>query len=219
MKKIVTLVLLLVSITFNAQNYSFFENDVRLINSEDQDVIGNEIVTLTHFGFFPISEKFGFTDYASVEGNDQYTYGQVLLGGYYNITDQLSVYLMAGKESVGGVLSQDVRFGYMAYFTTGDKIRTYAFYQRNGNPFSSDTRDTHWYDIIFRYAIASEETHSFYIAARYMRGYGVGLPFIFRLKISEGDSVYVGYTTFYDVDNLLPNSDVLHSITLSFEFF
>jgi hypothetical protein len=104
MKKIVTLVLLLVSITFNAQNYSFFENDVRLINSEDQDVIGNEIVTLTHFGFFPISEKFGFTDYASVEGNDQYTYGQVLLGGYYNITDQLSVYLMAGKESVGGVL-------------------------------------------------------------------------------------------------------------------
>lgn len=219
MKKIIILLLTLASFSVTSQNYSFFENDVRLISSEDREIVGNEIVTLTHFGFFPITEKFGFTDYASVEGNNQYTYGQVMLGGYYNITDDLSVYLLAGKESINGQISQDLRLGYMAYYTTGDNIRAYAFYQRNGNPFSSDTRDTHWYDIFFRYAISSEDTHSFYLAARYMRGYGAGIPFIFRAKISEGDSIYVGYTTFYDVDNLLPNSDLLHSVSLTFEFF
>jgi hypothetical protein len=124
MKKILS-ILILFSSFISAQNYSYFDNDVRFLDSEN----GNPIVTLTHFGFFPINNKFGFTDYASIEGNDTYQYGQVLLGGYYNITDKLSVYLLGGRESI----SNELRIGYMAYFTTGDQLRTYVFYQRNGN--------------------------------------------------------------------------------------
>lgn len=215
MKKLLVLSIIMISSLVNAQNYSFFENNIRLINSEDKKELGTEIATLTHFGFFPITERFGFTDYASIEANNKYQYGQVLLGGYYSITENLSIYLMGGLESV----SRQPRFGYMLYYTTGDKIRTYAFYQRNKNPFTSQTKASEWYDIFFRYAIISKDSNSLYLAARYMRGYGLGVPVIFRFKISEGDSVYLGYTAFYDVDKLLPETSTLHSISLTFEFF
>lgn len=191
-------------------NYSYFDNDLRFVQND----MGDPIVTLTHFGFFPLTEKFGFTDYASIEGNDQYQYGQVLLGGYYNITDELSVYVMGGRESV----SNDMRFGYMVYFTNGDQIRTYAFYQRNQSPFDSDTKLSEWYDIMFRYGVISKEKESYYLGGRYMKWYGLGPTLSYRRNIGDGDNVYLGYTTYFDVNNDL-GVDVLPTVTLAFEFF
>jgi len=211
MKRLFITLLLFISFSMSSQNYSFFENDIRLANSGNSE--GSSIVTLTHFGFFPITEKFGFADYVSIEGNDQYEYGQVLLGGYYNITDKLSTYIMVGKESV----SSEGRFGYMLYFTTGDKIRTYAFYQRNKNPFSPTTQNSEWYDIMFRYAIKSEINNSFYLGARVMKGYGTGIPITLRQRISDGDSVYLSYTTYYD--ETLSDFPWRHTLTLVFEFY
>jgi hypothetical protein len=212
MKKLLLVLIITLSISVTSQNYSYFDNDVRFVEQES----GNPIVTLTHFGFLPITDKFGFTDYASIEGNNvnSNSYGQVLLGGYYNITDKLSVYFMAGKESI----SNEVRFGYMAYYTTGDKFRTYAFYQRNKNPFSSDTKGSEWYDIMLRVAVSSKEKNSFYVGGRYMRNYGLGVPISVRQKLNDYGNVYLGYTTFYDIDNVYSNSDWLPTLTLALEF-
>lgn len=210
MKKLILKVILLISLNITGQNYSYFENDVRFINKED----GAPIKTLTHFGFFPITEKFGFTDYASIEGNNEYQYGQVLLGGYYNITNKLSMYLLAGKESI----SNQIRFGYMIYFTTGDKIRMYAFYQRNQNPFADKTKDSQWYDIMLRFAISSKENRSFYMGGRYMRFYGIGSPISFRKKITTENNIYISYTTFYDINNDFYGGNWIPTLTLALEF-
>tara|TARA_R110000851_G_scaffold47990_1_gene116326 strand:+ start:2410 stop:3045 length:636 start_codon:yes stop_codon:yes gene_type:complete len=210
MKTLFTTLLLVLTLSLTAQTYSYFDNDVRFVGDE----YGGSVTTLTHFGLFPITEKFGFTDYASIEGNNQYQYGQVLLGGYYNITDKLSVYVMGGKEST----SNQVRFGYMAYYTTGDKFRTYAFYQRNQNPFSSETRDSDWYDVMLRVAITSKDNNSLYVGGRYMKFYGVGVPISVRQKLNDSSNLYLGYTTFYDVDGDYGNSDWLPTITLALEF-
>jgi len=195
------------TIAVSAQNYSYFDNDVRFIDD------GNPITTLTHFGVFPITEKFGFTDYASVEGNNDFSYGQVLLGGYYNITNELSVYLLAGKESI----SNQARFAGVLYYTTGDKIRAYAFYQRNENPLSGDTIDSEWFDFMARFALLSEEKNSLYIGGRYMKYYGIGVPISFRQALSPSSNVYLGYTQYYDIDNDY-DSSWTPTLTLAVEF-
>jgi len=52
-----------------------------------------------------------------------------------------------------------------------------------------------------------------------MRGYGLGVPFIFREKLSNNSNIYVGFTSFYDVDKLLPEWPWVYSLSLSLEFF
>lgn len=201
------LIALIMTTAVSAQNYSYFDNDVRFTND------GNPIVTLTHFGVFPITEKFGFTDYASVEGDNLYGYGQVLLGGYYNITDNLSVYLLAGKESI----SNQARFAGVLYYTTGDAVRAYAFYQRNENPFSGDTINSEWYDFMLRLAMTSKEKNSSYIGARYIKYYGLGVPISFRQSLSPTSNLYIGYTHYYDVDDNY-SGDWTPTLTLAIEF-
>jgi len=199
---------LLMTVAVSAQNYSYFDNDVRFYNE------GDAVVTLTHFGVFPITEKFGFTDYASIEGNDMYSYGQVLLGGYYQITDDLSVYVMAGKESV----SNDLRLGYMLYYSTGDKIRTYAFYQRNGDPFASDTKGSEWYDIMARFAVLSKEKNSVYVGGRFMKYYGLGPAVSVRQSLTPTSNVYLGFTMYNDVNDDYSDGDWTPTLTLAVEF-
>jgi hypothetical protein len=199
---------LFMTVAISAQNYSYFDNDVRFYDESEA------VVTLTHFGFFPITDKFGFADYASLEGNDEYGYGQVLLGGYYNVTDKLSVYLMAGKESI----SNDVRFGGMLYYTTGDKFRTYAFYQRNENVFSSDTKWSEWYDIMARFAFVSKEKNSLYVGGRYMKYYGAGPTVSVRQAFNSTSNLYLGVTAYNDVDNDYGGNDWIPTLTLAVEF-
>jgi len=205
---ILGLMTLFMTVAVSAQNYSYFDTDVRFYDE------GESVVTLTHFGFFPITEKFGFTDYASVEGNNEYGYGQVLLGGYYNVTDELSVYLLAGKESI----SNDVRFGGMVYYTTGDKFRTYAFYQRNENVFSSDTKWSEWYDVMARVALVSKDKNSVYVGGRYMKYYGAGPTLSVRQTLGATSNVYLGVTLYNDVDNDYGGSNWTPTLTLAFEF-
>lgn len=210
MKKIILgFLALFLSVGMYAQNYSYFDNDVRFYNDGT-----NPVVTLSHFGAFPITEKFGFTDYAVIEGSaDVNRVGLVLLGGYYNVTKELSVYLMAGKES----LSTDVRFGGILYYTTGDKFRAYASYQRNQLGFTSKTKDSEWYDIQARFAIVSKEKNSFYAGGRYMKYYGIGVPLSVRQSMSKNSNLILGYTTYYDIDNSY-GGDWLPTVTLAFEF-
>lgn len=201
----IAITLVMFTSTALGQNYSFFENDVRLPSE------GNVITTLTHFGFFPINDKFGITDYASIEGNDEYSYGQLMLGGYYNITNELSAYLMVGKESS----SNQVRLGYMVYYITGDNFRGYFFYNRNQNPLSSETKETEWFDIMTRFAIVSKPKNSFYIGGRYLTNYGLGMPLTVRQTLNGFSNIYVAFTPYYDVDL---TKDWLPTISLIFEF-
>ena len=199
---------LFITVAVSAQNYSYFDNDVRFYNE------GDAVVKLTHFGAFSITEKFGFADFASIEGNNVYSYGQVLLGGYYNITDALSVYLLAGKESI----SNDVRFGARLSYTNGDKLNAYAFYQRNGDPFASDTLDSEWYDFMAKYAVISKEKNSVYVGARYMKYYGLGPTVAVRQLIGKTSDVILGFSMYNDVSDDYSDGDWTPTLTLAFEF-
>jgi hypothetical protein len=192
-----------------AQNYSYFDNDVRFPKDEAA------VTTLTHFGVYQINENFGFTNYASIEyslTDGGYGYGQVLLGGYVNINDKLSFYLLAGKESI----SNDARFASVLYYTTGDAFRAYAFYQRNG--LSKDVVSNEWYDLSVRQAIVSKEKNSFYLGVRYMKYYGIGVPVSVRQAISSNDNIYLGFTAYYDIDDNIGGNKWLPTATLAFEF-
>lgn len=196
--KILLGLLALFTMSMSAQNYSYFENDVRFYE-------GDNVVTLTHFGQYNIGEKWGFTDYATIEGNDEYTYGQLLIGGFYQLTNTFSVYVMAGKETG----SNDIRMAYMGYYTTGDKLMAYAFYHKN----IDESYDSEWYDLNVRYALVSKEKSSFYVGARYMRFYGVGVPITYRQSVSSSDSIFISYTHFYN--NELPDGVSEWTPTLS----
>jgi hypothetical protein len=203
---------LFMTVAVSAQNYSYFDNDVRFY--DDKETLGDPVVTLTHFGVFPITEKFGVADYASIEGNDTYSYGQVLIGGYYQITPELSVYVLAGKEST----SNEVKFGGMLYYTTGDKFRTYAFYTRNGDPFANDTKDSEWYDFMARYALVSKEKNSVYVGARFMKMYGLGPTVSVRQAMSKTSNAYLGFTMYNDVSDDYSDGDWTPTLTLAIEF-
>jgi len=202
---------LFITVAVSAQNYSYFDNDVRFY--DDKEMLGDPVVTLTHFGQFQITESFGFTDYASIEGNDAYSYGQVLLGGYYNFGN-FTAYVMAGKESI----SNDVRFGYMLYYTTGDDFRAYGFYQRNGDPFASDTKDSEWYDVMARFALISKTKNSVYVGGRFMTYYGLGPTVSVRQSLSDTSNVYVGFTMYNDVADDYSDGDWTPTLTLAVEF-
>tara|TARA_R110000851_G_scaffold47424_1_gene115095 strand:- start:53381 stop:54031 length:651 start_codon:yes stop_codon:yes gene_type:complete len=205
---------LFMTVAVSAQNYSYFDNDVRFYDE------GEAVVTLTHFGVFPITEKFGVADYASIEGNNEYSYGQVLIGGYYQITPELSVYLLAGKEGGQnlGLTNGKVKFGGMLYYTTGDKIRAYAFYTRNGDPFASNTKNSEWYDFMARYALVSKTKNSVYVGARFMKMYGLGPTVSVRQAMSKTSNAYLGFTMYNDVSDDYSDGDWTPTLTLAIEF-
>jgi hypothetical protein len=211
MKKIMLgLLALFMTVAVSAQNYSYLEADVRFNETSDANV------TFRHSGAFPITEKFGFANFASVEGNETYSYGQVLLGGYYQVCNSVKVSLMAGKEAVAGTISNDIRFGGIISYAKGDKFRAYVNYQRNDNPFKSETKATEWYDVMARYAVVSKTKRSLYVGGRYMEGYGLGVPLSVRQSIGKAN-LHVAYTHFYDVDNEL-GQDWTPTVTVALEF-
>lgn len=206
--------LLMLTMAVSAQNYSFFENDVRFTDVET--------VSFTHFGEFAITENFGFTDYASTQNSKDMnhakygSYSQLLLGVYCKAIPNVTTSVFMGKESI----SNDIRMAGFVSYIPSDKILAYAFYQRNLNQSYSGSE---FYDIKFRYAPFSTEKSSVYIGARYMTTYGLGMPLAYRHSMTPTSNVYVAYTTYYDctvVGTTSHNNSArwIPTLSLNFEF-
>jgi hypothetical protein len=200
------------TMSMSAQNYSFFEKDVRFTDN-------SEVVTLTHFGEFQITENFGFTDYAQVQNSDDIAnayygaYGQVLLGVYCKAIPNVTTSVYIGKETA----SNDTRMAGYVNYMTGDKLMAYAFYQRN----IDESYDSEFWDVRVRYAPFSSEKNSIYIGARYMTCYGIGMPIGYRHSMSEKANVYFSYTTYYDCTVGVDDTDSarwIPTVSLNFEF-
>jgi len=205
MKKMYLLGLLLaLSLSLSAQNYSFFENDVRLIN-------GNETVNLTHFGEFSLTNHFGITDYVSVDNSRlNGSEGELLLGLYYKPNDKFTFSLLVGQET----LTKNIRFGGLAYYKNGDKLLISGFYQRNKSPFEGKSNANEWYDLQIKLALLSHDKTSLYVGSRYEKGYGLGLPVGLRHSIGS-NNLYVVYTTYYNFEG--PKDLFVPTFGLNFE--
>jgi len=207
-KQIILGLFLILTVSLNAQNYSFFENDVRY----DEH---STTVTLTHFGEFGITQNFGFSDYVSVENNQLgVSYGQVLLGVNYKAIENVTFSIFAGKET----LTNSHRMAAYTSYLNGDKLFVYAFYQKNPN----ETYDSEFYDLRLRYATYSGNNNSVYVGVRYMRYYGVGLPIGLRQTINDNCNLYVSYTTYYNAEvgqNYKDSSRWTPTFSLNLELF
>lgn len=214
MKKIILGIVLMLSVTLSAQNYSFFENDIRFNKNL-------QTVTLTHFGEFAITENFGFTDYAMVQNSQDTThpkygsYAEVLLGVYCKAIPNVTTSLYIGKESY----TNSARIGAFASYIPSDKLLSYAFYQRNLN---NSVHNEFW-DVRLRFAPYSTDENSIYIGARYMTTYGLGMPIGYRRSITPTFNAYLAYTTYYDctvagTTSADDSARWVPTISLNFEF-
>lgn len=204
--KLILGLLTLFTIALSAQNYTYFENDMRFIDGETS-------TSVSHFGEFPITEKFGITDYFQIETGYAGEYGQGLIGLYYKLDNNLSIALFGGLESI----SKDIRYAFLIYYNN-DRWGISAFYQRNQNPFDKASKETEWYDFQGRYELISKEKNSLYVGARYMKFYGLGVPIGVRQSLSKNLNVYIFYTTYYDIDKLFDNSWI-PTVSLNMELF
>jgi len=107
------LVLLFWALLVNAQNYSLFENDFRVYKD-------NIRTTLTHYGEFEITDKFGVADYIFVT-ND---WGEFTIGPYYKFKNGL-ITVLPGIETFN-----KFRIGFYGYITLNDVTTISAFYEK-----------------------------------------------------------------------------------------
>ncbi len=165
----------------NAQNYSLFENDVRIYPDKVR-------TTLTHYGEFAITDKFGIADYVFVT-ND---WGELTVGPYYR-TDKFFVTVLPGLETLN-----KFRIGFYSYYKLFSVTTVSAFYEKGV---------VDYYD----FQVRNDYKHWTFMM-RYRQDYGLGVPIGYKLNHFQ-----LFYTTFYDVDNNF-DGDWLPTVSLNFEF-
>lgn len=167
-KKIIALVSLFWVVTgVTAQNYSFFENDVRLYK-------GFTRTTLTHYGEFELSSKFGIADYVFVT-ND---WGEFTIGPYFKPNSKFLIAVLPGIETLN-----KFRIGFYSYYKLTSLTTISAFYE---------------YGVVdyFDFQIRNDHKHLTYML-RLRQDYGLGIPI--GLKYSN---FQLFYTTYYNIEQI-----------------
>lgn len=200
------------TITSHSQNYTIFENDMRVFNRDHKSVTQ---LTLTHYGEYNITKNIGVTDYVFVTDNNGYQmnpWGELLIGLFYKLCDKLLFGAYVGTETN----KPNIRFAATGWWNITDKLNLSFFVEKS--------RISHgeYYDFHLKYNIFNTSKMCFFTCARFRQGYGIGIPLGVKYKLSEMDKVpkYLGlfYTTFYNLDmKELNTSSIVPTVSLNIE--
>lgn len=153
MKKFILSILLMVlGIQLNAQNYSYFENDLRFYKNKTR-------VTFTHYGEFEINEKFGIADYVFVTSD----WGEFTIGPYWKFNKRGLVAVLPGIETLS-----KFRIGFYGYYKFENNFTVSAFYEKGVIDY-------------FDYQLRKDHEKWFYIL-RARQDYGIGIPVGYKFQ-------------------------------------